>query len=164
MTGSALVSRDEEIVWEQDACSSSALCPFLSGFRSGCDPCSSPHFHPSLSREHLGCHANGQPQNCSGIAASAGARQPGSCQARRHQDEVSQGWTPGRAAADQSLALSLLRAPRALPKGQNLGGGPEELGWGWKSRQLKREVLSVWSGKGWYGDYLTCEFSGWMRA
>lgn len=157
--GGALVSRDEKIAWEQDARSSSAHCPFLSGLRRGCDPCSLLHSHPQLLREHLGCPRRGW----SGTAASAWARQPGSRQAPGYQNEVNQGWIPGRAAAYQSLALSLLRASQTLPKRQNLGGDPERLPVGMEAETAKDEVRPVWSGRDGPLDTSPFEFSGWMR-
>ena len=95
-SGGALVSRDEQIAWEQDAHSSSAPCPFLSGLRSGCDPWSLLHPHPQLLREHLRCPAGGWLR----IAVSAWVRQLESRQAPWHWNEVNRGWIPGRAAAD----------------------------------------------------------------
>lgn len=68
---------------------------------------------------------------------SAWARQLGSCQAPQHRNEVSQAWVPGRAAADQSLALSFLRASQALPKGPALGRSPEELGVGLEAQTAR---------------------------
>lgn len=137
MTERALISRDEEIVWKQDARRRSALCPFLSGFRSGCDPCPLPPFHPSCLGSTLGVLPRGRCR----IAASAWARQPGSRQAPRHWNEVSQEWIPGRATADQNLALSPLRASQAPSKGQNWSRDPERLGVRVKAKTAKERGL-----------------------
>lgn len=76
-------------------------------------------------------------------AASAWVRPPGSHQAPWHWSEVSQGWIPGRAAADQRLALSLPQASsqRAKP-GQGFEGGGRG-----GSQDSQGEVLPVRSGK-----------------
>lgn len=78
VTGGALFSRDEKKAWEQDARSSSALCPFLSGLKSGYDPCSSPHSHPQLFREHLGCPAERLVQDCCVSLGEASGKSSGS--------------------------------------------------------------------------------------
>lgn len=62
--GEALVGWDEKITWEQDVCSSSLLCPFLTGLGSGCDPCSLPRSHPQMFREYLTCLSEGVVAYC----------------------------------------------------------------------------------------------------
>lgn len=119
MTGRALVSRDETIVWDRmpvEALPSACSCLVL-----GADVTLAlcPISTPSCSGSTLGVVLRGW----SRIAVSAWARQSGSRQAPRHQNEVSQGWIPGRAAADRNLAF--LKASQALPKGQNLDRDPE---------------------------------------
>lgn len=93
-----------------------ALPSVLSCLVSGADVTLALHpiSTPSCSGSTLGVPLRGRAR----IAVSAWARQPGSRQAPRPQNEVSQGWIPGRAAADQNLAPSLLKHHRLFPKGK----------------------------------------------
>lgn len=76
--------------------------------------------------------------SCPGAAAGL---QPGSRQAPRHWNEVGQEWIPGRATADQNLALSPLRASQAPSEGQNRGRDPERPGVGVKAKTAKERGL-----------------------
>lgn len=121
--------------WFRNRMPAEALPFALSCLVSGADVTLALHptSTPSCSGNTLGVALMG----CSRVAASAGARQPGSCQAPRHRSEVSQGWIPGRAAADRSLALFLRRASRLFPKGRTWAGILGGWGWGVEAKRAE---------------------------